>query len=99
MTWNTSAKDSLDAYRIREDRLKYYFDIRDGVDLARDDIGVDLPNPSAARLQATIALTEMARDYLPSDGDRRRFTVHVRSAEGPQFDVTLDYELEDLRGQ
>ena len=79
--------------------MRYYFDIRDGADLARDDIGVDLPNLNAARLQATIALTEMARDYLPSDGTERSLAIHVRNAEGPQFDVTLDYELEDLRGQ
>jgi hypothetical protein len=77
--------------------MKFYFDIRDGGELTEDDAGVDLPDVNAARLQATIALTEMARDYLPRDGDERRLGIRVRTDEGPQFDVSLDYELEDLR--
>jgi len=77
--------------------MKFYFDIRDGAELTRDDVGVELPDANAARLQATIALTEMARDYLPRDGDERRLSIHVRDADSPQFDVTLDYELDDLR--
>jgi hypothetical protein len=77
--------------------MKFYFDIRDGGELTEDDAGVDLPGVNAARLQATIALTEMARDYLPRDGDERRLAIRVRTDEGPQFDVSLDYELEDLR--
>jgi len=78
-------------------KMKFYFDIRDGGEFTEDDAGVDLPDLNAARLQATIALTDMARDYLPRDGDERSLGIRVRTAEGPQFDVTLDYELEDLR--
>ena len=77
--------------------MKFYFDIEDGEELTADDAGVELPDLNAARLQATIALTEMARDYLPRDGDERRLAIRVRTDEGPQFDVTLDYELEHLR--
>jgi hypothetical protein len=77
--------------------MKFYFDIRDGGELSEDDAGVELPDINAARLQATIALTDMARDYLPRDGDARSLAIRVRTAEGPQFDVSLDYELEDLR--
>ena len=77
--------------------MRFYFDIRDGGELTEDDAGVELPDLHAARLQATIALTEMARDYLPRDGDERSLAIRVRTDAGPQFDVTLDYELEDLR--
>jgi len=77
--------------------MRFYFDIRDNGDLTEDDAGVELPDLSSARLQATIALTDMARDYLPRDGDARRLAIRVRTAEGPQFDLTLDYELADLR--
>jgi len=77
--------------------MKFYFDIRDGAELTEDDAGVELPDLKAARLQATIALTDMARDYLPRDGDAHSLAIRVRTDEGPQFDVTLDYELEDLR--
>lgn len=58
--------------------MRYYFDIRDGDDFARDDIGLELQDVVAARLQATVALTEMARDYLPTDGDHRRLVIQVR---------------------
>lgn len=77
----------------------YFFDVRDGDDLSPDDTGIDLPDPAAARLQATLALTEMARDDLPSNGDERKLSIHVRTAEGPQFDVSLDYELQVTSGQ
>ena len=74
--------------------MRFYFDMRDGEDFARDDIGVDLHSAKAARLQATIALTEMARDYLPTDGDHRNLGIKVRNAEGVLFDVSLEYALE-----
>lgn len=79
--------------------MKFYFDIRDGGELTEDDAGVELPDVHAARLQATIALTDMARDYLPRDGDQRSLAIRVRTEDGPQFDVMLDYELEDLRNR
>jgi hypothetical protein len=77
----------------------FFFDVRDGADLSQDDTGIDLPDPAAAKLQATLALTEMARDHLPSNGDERKLSIHVRTAEGPQFDVSLDYELLVTSGQ
>jgi hypothetical protein len=73
--------------------MRYYFDIRDEKDFARDDIGVDLRDDRAARLQATMALTEMARDYLPTNGDHRDMMIEVRTSNGPRFDVGLDYSL------
>lgn len=73
--------------------MKYYFDIRDGENFALDDIGFDLRDDVGARLQATIALIEMARDYLPTDGNRRNLLIQVRTDEGPRFDVSLDYAL------
>lgn len=74
--------------------MRYYFDVDDGVDLSRDEAGIDLPDDAAAKLQATIALTEIARDSLPSDGNERYLTIYVRTDEGPVFDVSLDYEVQ-----
>lgn len=74
--------------------MRYYFDIRDGDDFSRDDIGFDLRDDKAARLQATVALIEMARDYLPSDGNRRHLMIEVRNGDGARFDVSLDYALQ-----
>lgn len=73
--------------------MKYYFDIRDGADLSVDQVGVELPNDDAAKHQATLALTDMARDDLPADGDVRRISIHVRTMTGARFDVSLDYEV------
>jgi hypothetical protein len=78
--------------------MRYFFDIRDDDSFARDDIGVDLRDDVVARSQATLALTEMARDYLPSDGDHRNLKIEVRTEDGPRFDVTLDFDLEDRTG-
>jgi len=48
--------------------MRYYFDIRDEDNFARDDIGVDLRDDRAARLQATLALTEMrVTIFLPME--------------------------------
>ena len=75
--------------------MRYYFDIRDGDSLARDDVGVNLRNNYAAHTEAAVAITEMARDYLPSDGPHRILAFHVRNASGPLFKVTLEYNVEE----
>lgn len=77
--------------------MRYFFDIRDGDQIARDDHGMELRDLHAAHHEATIAVTEMARLYLPSDGPHRTLGIHVRNVEGPQFKVTLDYDVEEQR--
>lgn len=77
--------------------MRYYFDIRDGDHVSRDEVGVELRNIDAAHTEATVALTEMARDYLPSDGPHRVLGIHVRDSAGAQFKVTIDYDVEEQR--
>lgn len=78
--------------------VRYFFDVRDGNTVTRDDFGVELLNSDAAHTEAAIALTEMARDYIPSDGPHRILAIHVRDASGrPQFKVTLEYNVEEER--
>lgn len=77
--------------------MRYYFDIRDGAHVSRDEVGVELRNIDAAHTEAAVAITEMARDYLPSDGPHRILGIHVRDAAGAQFKVTIDYEVEEQR--
>ncbi len=60
----------------------YYFDTDDGNHFRRDVIGQDLVGPETARQSALEALSEMARDTLPEDGDKRLMTVRVRDAAG-----------------
>ena len=73
--------------------MRYYFDIQDGTDLARDDIGVDCRSAYAARVEATRALTDMASDYFPTDGNHRNIAIHVRSANAALFTVNLKYDV------
>lgn len=77
--------------------MKYFFDIRDGDHVTRDEVGVELRNIHAAHTEASVALTEMARDYLPSDGPHRVLGIHVRDAAGAQFKVTIEYDVEEQR--
>ena len=77
--------------------MRYYFDIRDGDHVSRDEVGVELRNIDAAHTEAAVAVTEMARDYLPSDGPHRVLGIHVRDSAGAQFKVTLDYDVEEQR--
>jgi hypothetical protein len=55
----------------------YFFDTRDGVDLIRDEEGVDLDGIDAARDEATRGLTDLAKDALPG-ALRRELAVEVR---------------------
>lgn len=70
---------------------RYFFDIHDGSRKARDDIGVDCAYVNAASVQATIALTELARDLLPGDGPDHHLAISVRSETEALFSVELDF--------
>ncbi len=72
--------------------MRYYFDIFEGNHWARDDFGVDCPNDSGARYQAVLALTEMARQFLPPDGPSKELKVRVRRQAKVAFTVSLLFE-------
>ena len=72
--------------------MLFFFDTRDGDENSRDDVGIELPDVGTAKQQATLALTEMARDRLPSSGVDRTLAIRVRTMNGPCFDVSLEYE-------
>ena len=70
---------------------RFFIDTSDGDLSLRDDDGYDLPNVHAARDAAIDALPDMARDKLP-DGERRAFTVVVRSEDGqPLYSAALSF--------
>ena len=72
--------------------MRYYFDIFEGDHWARDDVGLDCPNDAGARYQAVLALTEMARDFLPADGPSKDLKVRVRRKAEVAFTVSLLFE-------
>lgn len=74
--------------------MRYFFDIFDGDHWTRDDIGMEVRNDRQARHQAVLALTEMARELLPTDGDRMDLSIRVRTEAGERFTVSLDFETQ-----
>ncbi|WP_309142534.1 DUF6894 family protein [Bradyrhizobium sp. sGM-13] len=49
---------------------RYYFDLRDGDDLAPDEEGLDLPNIERVQEEAARSLADMARDAVRMNHDR-----------------------------
>ncbi|WP_271610951.1 DUF6894 family protein [Bradyrhizobium sp. CCBAU 21360] len=79
---------------------KYYFDIRDGGQFIRDDEGVELAHSEAARQEATITLSEMARTW-GSSRPHHRMAVEVRDDHGPILQVSFSFAVKpssDLKG-
>ncbi len=72
--------------------MRYFFDIDDGKESTRDEIGYDCSRDELRR-HAVAVLPDLAKDQLVADGDRRRMTVRVRDEGGEYvFQATLDFE-------
>jgi hypothetical protein len=59
----------------------YYFDIRDGICVTRDEEGLEFPDIEAAREDLLKALGEITKDIMP-DGDRREIVGEIRDESG-----------------
>lgn len=57
---------------------RYYFDIHEGRSFIRDSEGTDCAGVDALRVEAMNVLPTIAKDVIPTDGDRQAFTVSVR---------------------
>ncbi|KQS59497.1 hypothetical protein ASG32_31340 [Methylobacterium sp. Leaf361] len=70
---------------------RFFFDIHDGR-LQRDDEGTECADFAAARREAMIALPDIARWEIPTDGDKQTYTVIVRDEAGvPVYTAALTY--------
>lgn len=77
--------------------MRYYFDLRNGEEVAVDDEGVELPSVQAVQEQAALSLADMARDAIrahPNDGARHLMAIEVRDENGPVLQVRLTYEVD-----
>jgi hypothetical protein len=75
----------------------FYFDVRDGDSIIRDDIGLEYPDIEAARDAAAVTLAEMAKDVLPGPLVHE-MAVEVRdSEEDPLLRAALRFEIQRLR--
>lgn len=81
---------------------RYFFDLRDGEDLALDEEGLELATEDAAKKQAVRSLAGMARGEIllarhASQSSVHDFAVEVRDAEGPVFRVRFFFEADRTR--
>ena len=70
---------------------RYFFDIHDGGP-SWDDTGTECADLDKVRQLAIRALPDIAREEIPTDGDRRTFTVLVTNEDGrPVYSATLNF--------
>lgn len=71
---------------------RYYFDIRNGQDLYRDEEGHELSDQSAAEIEAAMSLAGLAKDLPPLD-ERENMAIEVRTHEGPVFQAAFIFAI------
>ncbi len=74
----------------------YYFDTRDNDDFVKDDIGLELSDLEAVKVEAARGLAELARDVIPGSL-KRELAVEVRDALGPILRALMRFEAVILR--
>ena len=75
---------------------RYYFDLRDGDDLAADDEGLEFPSIEWVQAEAAHSLADMAHDAVrrDQDGADHRMAIEVRDDEGPVLEVKFTFEID-----
>ncbi|WP_165445855.1 DUF6894 family protein [Bradyrhizobium uaiense] len=71
---------------------RYYFDLRDGDDLAIDEEGLEMPNLAAVREEAARTLADMVRDSITGQ-NLDQIAVEVRDDNGPVLDGAFAWRL------
>ncbi|HTJ58031.1 MAG TPA: hypothetical protein VL418_10760 [Devosiaceae bacterium] len=75
---------------------RYFFVIDDGISTTDDSEGLELPNLGAARREAVRALTEIASEELPDDGDQRGLCVKVLDGAGRHLlSALVSFQIDD----
>lgn len=78
--------------------MRYYFDLRDGNELARDEEGLELPSVKRVKQEAAKTLADMVRDAVLRDmtnGLARQLAIEVRSDYGPVLQARFSLEIGD----
>jgi hypothetical protein len=79
---------------------RYYFDMRDGDELAVDEEGPVLSDLRAVQAEAAKSLADMARDAVHSSFTvcgKHHMAIEVRDGVGPVMQVRFTFELEKLK--
>ena len=75
---------------------RYYFDLRDGDELAADDEGMELSSLERVQEEAARSLADMARDAVRKNQDRagHEMAIEVRDDNGPVLQVKFTFEID-----
>jgi len=75
--------------------MRYFFDIRDDFLALPDEEGAEHASLEAARKEAIVTATSIARDVFTANGSQ--VTVTVRGEDGPVFELTVALSRKELR--
>jgi len=78
---------------------RYFFDIKDGGEFARDDEGLELPDRQAVKVEAARSLADMAKHAIWSNAKTiqdRRIAIEVRDEHGAVLQAKFTFELDCL---
>jgi hypothetical protein len=80
---------------------RYYFDLREGDEVTRDEEGVNLPNLESVQEEAARALSEMARETVRQrpNGTEYRMSIEVRDDNGPVLQARFTFEVDRPQAQ
>jgi hypothetical protein len=76
--------------------VRYFFDLREGDQVALDDEGIDFPSVELAQQEATLSLANLARDLVLTNGRNgitQSMAVNVRDKNGPVLKAEFAFEI------
>jgi hypothetical protein len=78
---------------------RYYFDMREGDEIAPDEEGMGLTSLAKVQEEAAHTLADMARDMVRQYHDRNahRMSVEVRDDDGPVLVVACTFDVKRHR--
>jgi hypothetical protein len=72
---------------------RFYFNVRDGADLSRDEEGQELPSAEAARVEAISANREMLGERLLHGGSLNHRQIEITDETGHVVDVVTSNDV------
>jgi hypothetical protein len=95
----TSAKPKpyQEARTVRSERKRYFFDIREGDEIAVDEEGMVLGTVQAAQEEAALSLAGIAQDAVSASarqGKGHHMAIEVRDDTGPVLQATFTFAVE-----
>jgi hypothetical protein len=74
---------------------RYFFDTREDDKLARDDVGIDLPDTEAAKHAAARGMADLCSELLPSSQPRKLAIEVSDELRRPVLRLVLMFKIEE----